>query len=181
MYLLVYIPLHSYKQTERVKGFPWMSNLRGLSKNLVDFPGNTLISSLIRGNGVCGALLGSAWLPEPHVPRERGFLTSASDLRKVTPAWGSKTSFSSPQASFVTPANTQPSDQTAASKPVPWRSPMTSLLLIQRPFLLPRSHLPQSLLFIRVISGTVDTIDLVSPWIPWHCLTMVSFVLLSKR
>lgn len=165
MYLLVYISLHSYKQTERVKGFPWMNNLRGLSKNLVDFPGNTLISSLIRGNGACGALLGSAWLPAPHVPRERGFLTSASDLRKVTPAWGSKTSFSSPQASFVTSA------QTAASEPVPWRSPMTSLLLIQMSF--PSTTLSPPPKPVVYQSHFRDS------WHNWPCLPMDSVTLLD--
>jgi hypothetical protein len=37
-----------------------MSNLRGLSKNLVGFAGNILISSLMLEKWVCGALLGSS-------------------------------------------------------------------------------------------------------------------------
>lgn len=37
-----------------------MSNLRSPSKNLVDFAGNTFISTLTHGNWVCGVVLGSA-------------------------------------------------------------------------------------------------------------------------
>lgn len=60
-----------------------MSNLKGLSKNLVDFAGNTLISRLIHGNWVCGALLGSA-CSLGHSLRRRGCAFSYQQ------AWGTK-------------------------------------------------------------------------------------------
>lgn len=49
-----------------------MSHLKDLSKNLINFAGNTLISSLIRGNWVCGALLGSGSSAGPQFSRRGG-------------------------------------------------------------------------------------------------------------
>lgn len=148
---------HSYKQTE-IKGFSWMSNLSGLSKNLVGFAGNILISSLMHEKWGLWGYAGK-WLPEPQVPRERSILTSASDLQR------------SPQPEedilFLPTCFLCNTSKCSALLP---RLLHQNLSLEGHQWHLDCYFkwplLPNSLLFISVISGTVDTVNPVSPWIP---------------
>lgn len=135
-----------------------MSNLKGLSKNLVDFAGNTLISSLTWELG-CGALLGSASLPGPQSSRGGGFLVPAALKHK---------GHGPEEAVYPFPPHTFPL----------WHAPpafypycfiethplkVTSDICIANSnglFLHPVPITPHSLLFIKVISVMADTVDL---------------------
>lgn len=82
--------------------------------------------------GLCGSA-GKCLLLGRSPPGEGGFLISATMRHKGHRAWGSDTSISSPTC-FLCNTSTQSPSPTASSKLVPWRSPMTSLLLIQMAF-----------------------------------------------
>lgn len=95
-----------------------MSNLKGLSKNLVDFAGNALISTLIHGNWVCVALLGSAWLPGPQSSRRGGPSHISNHEAQRSPGLRKQYIHFLPTR-FLCNISTQPSATTASSKLVP--------------------------------------------------------------
>lgn len=134
-----------------------MSNLKGISKNLVEFAGNTLISSLMLENWVCGALLGSARLPGYSLPEVGGLLISATMRHKGHRARGSDTSISSPtRFLYNTLVLSLLPDCFIETCPLK----VTNDIFIANSnglFFHPVLIIPRSLLFIKVISVTADT------------------------
>ena len=139
-----------------------MSNLKDLSKNLVDFAGNTLISRLIHGNWVCGALLGSA-RSLGHSPWRRGCAFSYQQ------AWGTKVTRPE-EAVHPFPPHSFLCNTTLSLCPGCFIE--TCLLKVTNDIFIANSNglffypiliippLPCGLLFIKVLSGTADTVDL---------------------